>query len=171
VLRALTDAVARTPAWTFDHDGFAALSPGLRRVYARGRKRMRAARRDPSPENLHEWRKRVKDLWHATQVVREAQPAKLEKLSDRAHALADVLGDGHDLHVLREYAQAHPQCFEDDASRLALLAVIDRRSAALRHKALRRGRRLYERSPEAFARKVERGWRKRATKRPQPQAG
>ena len=73
VLQTLTDAVARTPAWTFeDDDDFAALAPGLRRVYARGRKRMRAARRDPGPENLHEWRKRVKDLWHATQVVRRS---------------------------------------------------------------------------------------------------
>ncbi|HEV7807981.1 MAG TPA: CHAD domain-containing protein [Solirubrobacteraceae bacterium] len=171
VLGALTDAVARTPAWTFEDADFGALSPGLRRIYARGRKRLRAARKDPSPENLHEWRKRVKDLRYALQVVREAHPDRLGKLAKRAKALGDALGDAHDLHVLRDYAEAHPQCFDDETSRRALLAVVDRRSAALCDKALRRGRKLYERSPKAFVRKVARGWRKRAASRPEPQAG
>jgi CHAD domain-containing protein len=173
VLGTLTDAVARTPAWTFGDDAdFAALSPGLRRIYARGRKRMRAARHDPSPENLHEWRKRVKDLWHATQIVREARPKQLKRLSKRAHALADVLGDGHDLHVLREYVCVHPQCFASETDRQALLAVVDRRATALCQKALKRGRALYDDSPKRFARKLERGWRKRAAgERPKPVAG
>jgi CHAD domain-containing protein len=171
VLGSLTDAVARTPAWTFDDADFGALSPGLRRIYVRGRKRRRAARKDPSPENLHEWRKRVKDLRHALQVVREAQPDRLGKLAKRAKALGDTLGDAHDLHVLRQYAEAHPQCFDDETSRQALLAVVDRRSAALCDKALRRGRKLYKRSPKAFVRRVERGWRKRAASRPEPRAG
>jgi CHAD domain-containing protein len=172
VLGALTDAVARTPAWTFDREGFAALSPGLRRIYGRGRKRMRAARKDPTPENLHEWRKRVKDLWHAVEIVGEAQPAKLERFAERAHALSGVLGDAHDLHVLREYVRTHPQCFGSEAGQRALLAVIDRRATALCRKALRRGRKLYDRSPKKFARRIERRWTDRAAaERPKPLAG
>jgi CHAD domain-containing protein len=171
VLAKIELARARTPAWTFDDDGFEALSPGLRRIYRRGRKRMRAAVKDPSPENLHEWRKRVKDLWHATQIVREAQPKRLKRVSRRAHKLADLLGDGHDLSMLRAYAETHPQCFEDEASKDALLAVIDRRYGALRDKALRRGRKLYEPSPKRFVKRIERGWRKRASARPRPLAG
>lgn len=61
VLSDVEDALVRTPAWTFQEDDFDALSPGLRRIYRRGRKRIRAARKDPNPENLHAWRKRVKD--------------------------------------------------------------------------------------------------------------
>jgi CHAD domain-containing protein len=172
VLETLTDAVARTPAWTFEDDDFGALSPGLRRIYARGRKRMRAARRDPSPENLHEWRKRVKDLWHATQVVREARPKQLKPLSKRAHALADVLGDGHDLHLLRAYADTHPQCFASETDRRALLAVVDRRATALCEQALKRGSKLYDDSPKRFTSRIERGWRKRAAdERPTRVAG
>jgi CHAD domain-containing protein len=170
VLASLTEAVARTPAWTFADDDFGALSPGLRRIYGRGRKRMRTARKDPSPENLHEWRKRVKDLRYATQIVREARPKQLRRVSKRAKALGDVLGDLHDLHVLREYVELHLQHFDGETDRQALLAVIDRRCNALRDDAFRRGRRLYDRSPKAFARKVERGWRKRAG-RAQPLAG
>jgi CHAD domain-containing protein len=171
VVDELERGLTRTPAWTFDNDDFDALSPGLRRIYRRGRKRMRAARKDPSAENLHEWRKRVKDLWHATQIVRAAQPKRLKRVSRRAHKLADLLGDGHDLSMLRDYVETHPQCFENETSKRALVAVIDRRSNRLRDKALKRGRRLYKRPPKRFVRAIERGWAKRAPARPQPLAG
>jgi CHAD domain-containing protein len=171
VLGALDEAIVRTPTWTFECDGFDALSPGLRRIYRRGRKRMRAARQDPSPENLHEWRKRVKDLWHATQIVRVAQPKRLKLVSGRAHDLADLLGDANDLHILRDYVVTHPQCFADAASKRALLAVIDRRSDALRDKALKRGRRLYKRKPKRFVGAIERGWSEHASDHPPPLAG
>ena len=131
---------------------------------------MRAACSDPSPENLHEWRKRVKDLRYATQFVREARPKQLRRVSKRAKALADVLGDLHDLHVLREYVESHPQCFADEDARRALLAVIDRRAALLCKRALKRSKRLYEESPKRFVAKVERGWSKRAG-RAEPLAG
>jgi CHAD domain-containing protein len=171
VLATIELAQARTPAWAFDDGGFDAISPGLRRIYRRGRKRMRAATKDPSPENLHEWRKRVKDLRHATQIVREAQPKRLKRVSQRAHELADLLGDGHDLSMLRAYAEAHPLCFENEASRQALIAVIDRRCKALRATALKRGRKLYEPSPKRFVKRIERGWRERAPQHPRPLAG
>jgi len=167
----LEGARTRAAGWTLDPDGFAALKPGLRRIYRRGRKRIRAARADTTTENLHEARKRVKDLWHATQIVRPAAPKKLKKVSRRAHDVADLLGDDHDLAVLREYAETHPQCFDDESSRRALLAVLDRRRDALQRKALKRARKLYARPPKRFVASIERGWRKRAATRPQPLAG
>ena len=154
-----------------DADGFDAMKPGLRRIYRRGRKRMRTARREPTTENLHEARKRVKDLWHATQIVRPAAPKKLKRLSRRFHDLADLLGDDHDLAVLREYVERHPQAFDDDASRRALLAVLDRRREALQRDALKLGKRLYAQPPKRFVGRIERGWEKRAAKRPEPLAG
>jgi CHAD domain-containing protein len=171
VVAELDDALARTPAWTLQDEDFTALSPGIRRIYRRGRKRMRAARKDPSAASFHEWRKRVKDLQYTTQIVRVARPARLKRIGRDAHALADLLGDDHDLAELRDYVEAHPQCFADAASLQALLSVIDRRSARLRAKALARGARLYERSPKRFTRDIERGWRKHAGANPRPVAG
>ncbi|MDX6689127.1 MAG: hypothetical protein QOG15_584 [Solirubrobacteraceae bacterium] len=161
-LAAVSDARARTPGWTFATDGVEALAPGMGRIYRRGRKRMRAARTEPTTENLHEARKRAKDLWHAAQIMRPAAPKRMKQLAADAHALADLLGDDHDLAVLREYVERHPQHFDDDDRRQALLAVLDRRRAALQRRALERGRRLYERSPKRFVADLERGWRKRA---------
>ena len=155
-------ALSRTTTWSFERDDFGALSPGLARSYRRGRKAMKAARKEPSAENLHEWRKRVKDLWHATEIVRDARPKRLERFAERTHKLSALLGDHHDLHVLRSYIEAHPQCFDEERHQEALLAVLDRRSRRLGEKALARGRKLYKVKPKRFARDIERGWGKRA---------
>ena len=158
VLAALAKARVRTAEWDFECDDFAALSTGLKRIYRRGRRAMRAACSDPTPENLHAWRKRVKDLWYATQIVCEARPQRLGRLAKRAHKLADVLGDGHDLEVLRAYVEAHPRAVGPRSSRTALLAVVERRSDELRDKALKRGRKLYRRKPGRFVARIERDW-------------
>ena len=159
---ALEEARARTQEWSFDGDGFAAVAPGLRRVYRRGRKRIRAAEEEPSAENLHDARKRVKDLWHAAELLQAAHPGRMKRLAGDAHELSSLLGDHHDLHVLREYAAANPQLFSDMQSREELLAAVDRRSGELARDALEHGRRLYKRSPKRFVRKIARGWDKRA---------
>ncbi|HWI07451.1 MAG TPA: CHAD domain-containing protein [Solirubrobacteraceae bacterium] len=159
--QALEDARARTADWDFGRQDFAAIAPGLRRVYARGRKRMRAAGDEPRAERLHDARKRVKDLWHAAELLRPAHPKRMKRLARDAHEVASLLGDHHDLSVLREYAESNPQLFTDMASRETLLRVLDRRRDELARRALKRGRRLYERPPRQFVAQVQRGWRKR----------
>jgi CHAD domain-containing protein len=167
---ALDEARERTAQWSFGRDDFGAVKPGLRRVYRRGRKLMRAARHEPDAEHLHEARKRVKDLWHVTELLHEAHPKRMKRLARDAHDLADVLGDHHDLSVLRDYAEANPQLFSDMASREALLAVLDRRSAALQRRALKLGRKVYKRSPKRFVKDVARGWDKRVGPPPRSRA-
>jgi len=164
----LMAARRRTARWTFEADAFEGLTPGLERIYRRGRKRMRAARAEPSTENLHEWRKRVKDLWHATQIVRPASPNRLRQLGKRVHDLSDLLGDDHDLAVLRDYVEAHPQCFPDEETRLAVQALIDRRRQALQRQAFVLGKRIFKRPPKQFAERLERGWVTRSPERGQP---
>jgi CHAD domain-containing protein len=162
VLDELEDARTRTATWTLDTDGFSALEPGLRRIYRRGRKAMNAAAEEPSTENLHEWRKRVKDLWHAEQILRPASPKKMKKLAKRTHELSDLLGDDHDLAELRNYAATHRQCFDDRVAQVALVAVIDRCRKDLQRGALSLGSKLYRRSPKRFVGSIERGFNQRA---------
>jgi CHAD domain-containing protein len=166
VLTTLTTARRRTAGWNLEADGFAALAPGLRRIYRRGRRRMRAAAAEPTTEHLHEWRKRTKDLWHALQIVRQAAPKRTKKLAKRAHALSDLLGDDHDLAVLRDYIEAHQELFADDATRAALVALLDRRRGSLQRAAFDLGRTIYKRRPKRFVRALERGWEKRVPRQP-----
>ena len=122
------------------------LEPGFERIYRRGRRALKAARRDTSTENLHELRKRAKDLWHAAQILRLAAPKKMKRLARHAHRLSDVVGADHDLAVLRAAARERQETLA--SGELALLdGLIGRRREQLRRKALKRARRLYARKP------------------------
>jgi CHAD domain-containing protein len=171
VTGSLEEARVRSAAWQFRSDGFDALSPGLRRIYRRGRRAMRAAAQQPSTENMHEWRKRAKDLWHAAQIVRPASPKRMKAFAKQAHELSDLLGDDHDLAVLRERVANARVAFDRPSTKAALLAAIDRRRAALQREALDLGAKIYDRPPKRFVRAIERRWRKRTARRPEPVAG
>jgi CHAD domain-containing protein len=131
---------------------------------------MRAATEEPSTEHLHDWRKRSKDLWHAVQILRPAAPKRMKRLAKRAHRLSDLLGDDHDLAVMRGQVERADGSFEREASRTALLASIDRRRLSLQRDAFKLGAKIYEARPKSFGRSVERGWRRPAAAHPQPAA-
>jgi CHAD domain-containing protein len=126
------------------------LEPGFERIYLRGRRALKAARKDPDTESLHELRKRAKDLWHAAQVLRPAAPKAMKRLARRAHALSDVVGDDHDLAVLQAAARERQATLAP--GELALLeGLIARRRRRLQRKALAQGRRVYARKPATLA--------------------
>jgi CHAD domain-containing protein len=157
-LDAARDRVAGWPL--ADDGGVASLAPGFRRIYRRGRKALRAADRDTSTECLHELRKRAKDLWHAAQVLRPVAPKKLKRLGRDAHALADVVGDDHDLAVLHDAALERAHALAEGEGEL-LAAVIARRRSRLQREALERACRLYARKPRKLTKRLLRGARAR----------
>ncbi len=109
----------------------------------------RSARRGASPaaENLHEWRKRVKDHWYNLTVLRDVWPPVMEPLAKAAHALSERLGEDHDLEVLLDFARSQATD-PDGADRLAVLAgVIESRRELLRSEAFALGRASLRRAP------------------------
>jgi CHAD domain-containing protein len=151
---ALEAARRRVAGWPLDDDGgLEMLEPGFERIYRRGRRALKAARKDADTEQLHELRKRAKDLWHAAQILRPAAPKEMKKLARRAHALSDLAGDDHDLAVLRAAARERHATLA--AGELALLeGLVARHRRRLQRKALARGRRLYARKPRRLGRLV-----------------
>ena len=147
------DAVA---AWPLPEQAdAAALAPGFERIYRRGRRALRAARRDTDTEHLHELRKRAKDLWHAAQVLRPAAPKQMKQLARGAHDLSDLVGEDHDLAVL--LAGARDRADDLAPGELTLLdALVARRRAALQRRALACARRVYARKPRKMVKRVAR---------------
>jgi CYTH domain-containing protein/CHAD domain-containing protein len=161
----LRAAEERLADWPLEHSGFAAVAPGLERAYGTGRRAYRQARREPSAENLHEWRKRVKDLWYSLQILEQAAPKRMKKLATSAHELSELLGDDHDLVVLEQRAVEDSADFPDSASPVLLRVISERRRGDLQAQAFRMGKRFYKQPPRRFVRDVERGWRKRGGQR------
>jgi CHAD domain-containing protein len=154
VVNALSGARMRVAAWPLAQNGGPeSLLGGLEQIYRRGRRATRVSRNRPSTENLHELRKRAKDLWHATQLLRPVSPKRMKALSRRAHRVADLLGDDHDLAVLLGHARAQPELF--GPGELELLAtLVERRRKVLRRAALARAARLYRRKPRKLMRRL-----------------
>jgi CHAD domain-containing protein len=68
-------------------DGFKAIRGGLKKTFHRGRKAMWAALKSRSREDLHEWRKRVKDHWYYVRLLTAESPCQR-----RLKALENALG-------------------------------------------------------------------------------
>lgn len=162
VERSVRAARDRVGSWPLEDNGFDALAPGLARAYKRGRRLGRAARREPSPENLHDWRKRVKDLWHSLQILQATGPPRVKRLTRSAHELSELLGEDHDIVVLEERVVDRPGDFPDLRSAEILRDMGQRRRAELQLQAFAVAAQLYRRPTRKFVRRIEKGWRKRA---------
>ncbi len=175
----------RVAAWSLsDRDGIELIEADLERVYRQGRKRFRrvARRKGDRMIAMHEWRKRVKDLRYAAELLerrgsggtgafssrgpggsgRSARSGeRLRKLARRADALGELLGEEHDLAVFAARVRAggvgadtQETWDTDRRTRERLLELTARRRRALRKRALRDGERLYDEKPNAFIRRI-----------------
>ena len=147
----------RIDEWPLRQSGWKALEPGLLRSYVRGRKALATAHREPTVENLHEWRKRVKDLWYHLRLLTPLAPGIVGGQAEEAHRLSDLLGDDHDLAVLRAALETGAGALAVDLD--AVNGLIDHRREQLQAEALHVGARLYAESPSAFGRRLHRYWK------------
>jgi CHAD domain-containing protein len=143
-----------------DGDGWELIAPGLHRSYRRGRKRLRSVEEEASVTNLHELRKRVKDLWYQLRLIREADKPMIGALADHAHDLSDHLGDDHDLALLREEAQRRRDAFASPADQRHLLQAIDQRRGELQFAAISLGERIYADKPKKFTARLAKRFRR-----------
>ena len=143
-----------------DGDGWGLIAPGLHRSYRRGRKRLRSVEDEPSVTNLHELRKRVKDLTYQLRLIREADRPMIGALADHAHDLSDHLGDDHDLALLRKEAQRRRDAFSSPADQRHLLREIDQRRGELQFAAISLGERIYAEKPKKFTSRLAKRFRR-----------
>lgn len=154
----LKAAQARIQAWGIDNE-WAALRGGLHRVYERGYQGFLRAGEQSTSENLHEWRKRVKYLWYHLRILSPTWPEPLKVLKKRTKKLADLLGDDHDLAVLRTFITDDPEAFAENDDQLGvLLALIQQRQLELQTQARFLGQRIYAEKPKAFVKRIGSYW-------------
>jgi CHAD domain-containing protein len=152
-LRAVRD---RLPSWPLADLEFDALAPGLERSYRRGRAAMRAIDDAPSDERFHEWRKRAKEHRYHLELLRDLWPAQVKARRAEVRTLGDLLGDEHDLSVLRATLNAERERFGAGAGPLLELAA--RQQAELRARMWPLGVRLFAERPKALVRRYRRYW-------------
>lgn len=158
--RALADfraARLRVSDWRLDGRGFDVVGPGLAKTYGRGRDRYREAYQTPSVEALHEWRKRVKYHWYHVRLLEPMWPGPMGALRTELKRLSDLLGDDHDLAVMRTMLPPAGEAL-GAAEHARLLSLIDERRATLQADAFVLGARIYAEGAKRLQRRFHRYW-------------
>jgi CYTH domain-containing protein len=162
VPRIVRDSLAirkRVKRWPIRRKGWNAIRDGLRGVYRQGRRASGNARSRLTDEAMHEWRKRAKDLQYEVQLLRDLHPSAMKRLADRLCHLTDLLGEDHDLAVLRAVVREVSKdrvCIDEEG----FTAVIDQHRDALQRHAFGVGDKIYKRTPGVFLARLEHFWKK-----------
>jgi CHAD domain-containing protein len=157
VARTSEAARLRDAEWRIvDGEGWEAIRPGLKRVYRAGRVAFERARAGGHEELFHEWRKRVKDLWHHAEVLEPIWPEVLKPLAEAFHGLADTLGQEHDLSVLKAVLEAEALARAEAPS--GVIGALEEKRVALQCEAKRAGERLFAEKTGAFLKRLGKYW-------------
>ena len=156
---AMKDALERLDDWAHVHDGWSSVGEGVQRVYRRGRRALAAAHEKPTVEHLHEWRKQVKYLRHQMELLRPMKAIVLGPLAEKAEELGDILGDDHDLAMLRREVAGDTERFGGTEVVESLLGRIDRRRERLGRRDLALGRQIFRSAPKDFGERLHAYWK------------
>lgn len=136
----MTAARKRARRWVIECDGFDALEPGLRKSYRATRRAMSVVANDPTPEAVHEWRKRVKDHWYHARLLHPMWRQSMKAHGKAADELGDVLGRHHDLEVFK--LKLNEGTLGEANALDVLIGLARRRQKALEEEAFSIGARL-----------------------------
>ena len=131
VLKGLNDARAELARWPLPNAATRDVADDLKVGFRVARKALGEAREEPTTENLHELRKRVKRLGYNAQLLGKAW-AELTPLARRdLDDLADRLGQEHDLGLLDAFVAREPETWPPDCDIATLRSAIAQRRAEL----------------------------------------
>lgn len=105
VAQLMAQAHARIASLTIPTESVTAFLIGMQYIYKQAQIELQHAFDEGQAEQFHNWRKQVKYLWHAVEILHPLQPELATKLEIELHLLSDGLGEAHDLFVLRELLQ------------------------------------------------------------------
>src|SRR5579875_1822359 len=119
---------------------------------------MSVAQKDGTPENYHEWRKRVKDHWYHVRLLESLWTDVMQAHENSLHDLETWLGDDHNLVVLCQKLDNEPKKYGDEKAVRLFLTLAGEEQNELREKSLSWGERVYERKPRRFVQDIEKLW-------------
>jgi CHAD domain-containing protein len=145
---------ARLMDWPLEGLTWKQICGAVAKIYKRGQRELAKTIADPVPENFHEWRKRVKDIWYQLRILQPLNRVVLEEIAHDAEVLGELLGREHDLDFLlaRLEKESGDEALAGELAQLQKL--IGKRCKRLRRDALELGRRFYAEPSKAFAKRI-----------------
>ncbi|HEX5492063.1 MAG TPA: CHAD domain-containing protein [Candidatus Udaeobacter sp.] len=150
----LENLKARLMNWPLDDLNWRQICDAVCKIYRRGQCTLAKTIDEPTPENFHAWRKRVKDVWYELRILQPLNRTVLEEMAHAAEILGELLGSEHDLEFLRARLEKESGDAALAHEILKLQKLITKRCKRLRRDALELGRRFYAEPSRAFAKRI-----------------
>ncbi|MGK7392456.1 MAG: CHAD domain-containing protein [Candidatus Cyclobacteriaceae bacterium M2_1C_046] len=143
----LKERAGEIDSFSIGATSFKDIEDNIFKVYKRGYKGLENAKKDPTPDNFHEWRKRAKYIMYQTDIMEFIWPGYMKTMEKEFHQLSDILGDHHDLTNLLKSIEK-PDIDPEELKLIKALANNER--SELEKKAYNLGERLYAEKPKKF---------------------
>jgi CHAD domain-containing protein len=155
----LREEAASFKKLSLNSDGWAAIGSGVEKSYRAARSAGKRAETKPTAENFHEWRKRIKDLLYAVQLLRPIWPEQMSATIADLEKLAELIGEDYDLHMLEQSAIKESVKAEFESEGHELLDLADQRRRQLQTDALKFGRGFFHEKPSVFCHRLHQYWK------------
>jgi len=159
--RTLRAETRRVKEWRLSAEGFGALSPGLKISVRHAREAMVTAWLKPTAQHHHSWRRHVKNHWFHVRLLSARCGNRLQPYQRQIEALDGVLGEYHNLVLLREVLVGDTALAPREVKRC--LRIVERYQKELRRHAQILGIRIYSEKPRRFVRRVKELWQEHGT--------
>ena len=157
-VRRMRDVHARVLFWPIVECTALHLEQGFVEVYRQARRALRRVLADPSEENFHELRKRVKDHGFHLRLLRDTWPRAIDDRLRDVDRLSDRLGRERDLAMLGHALMGAAGDSRLTGDARALFVFVDQRRVKLRADTLELGRIVLSPGPGELLAWL-RGWR------------
>jgi CHAD domain-containing protein len=143
----------------FKRDDWNALADGFAHIHGRCSDAFHDAKDDPSDDNLHTWRKRVKDLLYESKMLAPVRPWFFQRFERQADELSELLGEDHDLAVLRQFLVADQSGACCAGSIETILPVLDERRHFLQSAAFSQAPAMLGEDSHEFGDRIHAYWK------------
>lgn len=156
----MLEAESRAEGWEISGKGWSALEPGLRKSYRRLRRAADAAAHADDEDPVHDLRKRAKDYWYHTLLLRDVFPDVMDGYAAAGERLCDDLGTWRDLGLLGEAIDSLPADSLPEPEAEVVMAIIRQARRRALKRAARTVRLLTAESPSEYASRIGSWWTK-----------
>jgi CHAD domain-containing protein len=149
----------RVKRWPLEAAGFPAIEEGLESAVRRGRKSLAEARQTMRTDDLHEWRKRVKDHWYHVRLLEDLSSDAVRGRERSLKDLEDAIGESLNLGILRERIRAAPEVYGGPKVVEGAAAGIEEERKRLIDRAFEIGAPLYGEKPKHWLKTIRTLWK------------
>ncbi|MGD2096871.1 MAG: CHAD domain-containing protein [Desulfobacterales bacterium] len=155
VVDTLEESISSIDDWPLADAGSEDLARGVQRVYRRACKGWKLALKKQNPTEMHDWRKRVKYLRYQFQLLKGVDKDWASYWHKGYKKLSNLLGDHHDLVVLREKLDDMDKTGLDPVAECEFRSLLRDMQDSLYQDAVESGAALLKKKPKKFRKKIQ----------------